>query len=127
MEKRKLDRRAFSYYMRVVDAHTEKLVGHLVDISVEGFKVDSQVSVPLNVDFMLRMDIPNEISTTKSITFTARSKWCGPDRFDPTAYNIGFQIVMINPDDRVIFTHMFEKYGTQTDSNNRLDNEYFWR
>jgi hypothetical protein len=89
--------------------------------------VESQVSVPLNVDFMLRMDIPNEISTTKSITFTARSKWCGPDRFDPTAYNIGFQIVMINPDDRVIFTHMFEKYGTQTDSNNRLDNEYFWR
>ncbi len=58
MEKRKLDRRAFSYYMRVLDARTEKLVGHLVDISIDGFKVDSPTSVPLNVDFLLRMDIP---------------------------------------------------------------------
>jgi len=127
MEKRKLDRRAFSYYMRVLDAHTEKLVGHLVDISANGFKVDSLTSVPLNVDFMLRMDIPTEISNTKFITFTARSKWCGPDRFDPTSYNVGFQITAINADARDIFARMFEKYGTQTNSHNKLDNDYFWR
>ena len=127
MEKRKLDRRKFSYYMRVLDAHTEKLVGHLVDISADGLKVDSQLSIPLNVDFMLRMDIPTEISNTKFITFAARSKWCSPDRFDPTSFNVGFQIMTIHPGARDIFARMFEKYGTQMDSKNKLDNDYFWR
>ncbi|MCJ7434361.1 MAG: PilZ domain-containing protein [Anaerolineales bacterium] len=127
MEKRKLDRRAFSYYMRVLDAHTGKLVGHLVDISADGFKVDSQSGISLNVDFLLRMDIPAEISNTKLITFSACPKWCKPDRFDPTAYNIGFQITAIDSVAHDIFARMFEKYGTQTNSNNRLDNDYFWR
>ncbi len=127
MEKRKLDRRKFSYYMRVLDAHTEKLVGHLADISADGIKVDSQLSIPLNVEFMLRMDIPAEISNTKFITFAARSKWCKADRFDPTSFNVGFQIMTIHPGARDIFARMFEKYGTQTDSNTKLDNDYFWR
>jgi len=127
MEKRKLDRRTFSYYMRVLDAHTEKLVGHLVDISADGFKVDSQLGIPLNVDFMLRMDIPAEISNTKFITFAARSKWCKPDRFDPTSYNVGFQIMAIHPGARDIFIRMFEKYGTQADSSNRSSDDFLWR
>ena len=127
MEKRKLDRRKFSYYMRVLDATTEKLVGHLVDISANGLKVDSQSSIPLNVDFMIRMDIPVEISNTKFITFAARSKWCKPDRFDPTSYNVGFQIMAIQASARDIFARLFEKYGTQMDSNNKLDTDYFWR
>ena len=127
MEKRKLDRRAFSYYMRVLDARTGKLVGHLVDISTDGFKVDSQSGISLNVDFLLRMEIPAEISNTKLITFNACPKWCKPDRFDPTAYNIGFQITAIDPVAHDIFARMFEKYGTQTNSNNKLDNDYFWR
>jgi hypothetical protein len=127
MEKRKLDRRKFPYYMRVLDAHTEKLVGYLVDISIDGFKVDSQSSIPLNLDIMLKMDIPAEISNTKFITFAARSKWCKPDRIDPNSYNVGFQIVAIHPGARDIFVRMFEKYGTQTKSNNKLDTDYFWR
>ena len=127
MEKRKLDRRKFSYYMRVFDAHTEKLVGYLVDISVDGFRVDSQISIPLNMDIMLKMDIPAEISITKSITFTARSKWCKADHVDPNSYNVGFQIVAIHPGARDIFARMYEKYGTQTKPNTKLDTDYLWR
>ena len=40
-EKRKLARRNFSYYMRVMDETTGQLVGHLADISTGGFKLDS--------------------------------------------------------------------------------------
>jgi hypothetical protein len=126
MEKRKLDRRKFSYYMRVLDAHTDKLVGYLMDISVDGFKVDSQMSVPLNMDIMLKMDIPAEISNAKFITFAARSRWCKSDRMDPNSFNIGFQIVAIHPGARDVFTRLFEKYGTQT-KDNKLDHDYFWR
>jgi hypothetical protein len=127
MEKRKLNRRTFSYYMRVLDARTGKLVGHLVDISADGFRVDSQLSVPLNMDFLLRMDIPAEISNTKIITFSATPKWCKSNRFDPTAFNVGFQITAMDVVARDIFVRMFEKYGTQTNSSTKPDNDYFWR
>ena len=50
-ERRKLSRRNFSYYMRVMDEATGKLIGHLSDISTGGFKVDSTQPLPLNVDF----------------------------------------------------------------------------
>ena len=125
MEKRKLDRRKFSYYMRVVDAHTEKLVGHLVDISTDGFKLDCQLGLPLNVDYMLRVDVPAEISNTRFITFTARSKWCKPDRYDPNSFNIGFQIVAIHPSNRDIFIRLFEKYGTQQ-KDNKFNSNPLW-
>jgi len=126
MEKRRLDRRKFSYYMRILDAHTEKLVGYLMDVSAEGFKVDSRSSIPLNMDIMLKMDIPAEISNTRSITFAARSKWCKPDRIDPNSYNIGFQIVAIHPNARDIFIRMVEKYGTQA-KENKSNDDYIWR
>jgi len=37
MERRKRDRRDFSYYMRVMNENTGELVGHLADISISGF------------------------------------------------------------------------------------------
>lgn len=39
-ERRHLDRRQFSYYMRVTDESTGHLLGHLTDISTGGFKLD---------------------------------------------------------------------------------------
>ena len=55
-ERRKLSRRNFSYYMRVLDEVTGKLIGHLSDISTDGFKLDCSRPVQLRVDLRLRID-----------------------------------------------------------------------
>lgn len=124
MERRKLNRRNFSYYMRVMDETTGELVGHLADISTGGFKLDCRQPVPLNRDFALRVDLTSEVANKTHMVFAARSKWCQPDRYDPSAYNVGFQIINMSASDLEVFARMFEKYGS-TNKNSNLD--YLWK
>ena len=113
-ERRNLERKDFSYYMQLVDDETMKLVGHLVDISSGGFKLDSQTPIPTNKDFRFRMELTNEVADKPTMTFIARSKWCQVDPLDPFIYNVGFQLVNISPLDLEIFNRMMETYGHVT-------------
>lgn len=114
-ERRKLNRRDFSYYMRMMNDRTGRLVGHLTDISTGGFKLDSQEPILANQDFNFRIELTNEVANKTFLVFSARSRWCEQDHIDPTSYNVGFQIINITPGDLEIFARMFEKYGTQGD------------
>ncbi|GER79896.1 MAG: hypothetical protein JETCAE02_19250 [Anaerolineaceae bacterium] len=124
-EKRRLARRNFSYYMRVMDEANGQLLGHLADISTGGFKLDCSNSIPINKDFRLRIDLTRDVANKSFMVFMARSKWCRPDPIDPTSYNVGFQISNMSPSDFEIFSRMFEKYGSD-DSQKRSD-DYLWR
>ena len=110
-ERRNRERKDFSYYMRLVDNDTQDLVGHLVDISSSGFKLDSQTPIPIDKDFRLRMDLTSEVANKPAMVFVARSKWCEVDPLDPFIYNVGFQLVNIAPTDLEIINRMIEKYG----------------
>ena len=101
-EKRKLPRRNFSYYMRVLDESTGKLVGHISDISTGGFKLDSKEPLPLNMMMRLRIDQIDSTSSKSYLIFTAKVKWCEPDRFEPNMYNLGLQIVDMSSSTLVI-------------------------
>jgi len=113
MENRKIERRSFTFYMQLLDASTTKLIGHLADISDEGFKMDSQNPIPVEKDFRMYINLAKEIADKTTLMFAARSKWCKPDPIDPASYIVGFQIVNMSPTDRAIFHRMFEKYGTK--------------
>jgi hypothetical protein len=106
--------------MRLVDSDTQKLVGHLVDISSGGFKLDSQGPIPINKDFRLRMDLTSEVASKPAMVFVARSKWCEVDPLDPFIYNVGFQLVNISTADLDIFKRMMEKYGKKAEDK-RID------
>ena len=110
-ERRQMSRRRFSYYMYVLDEATGKLIGHFSDISQEGFRLDSAKPVPINADFRLRVEQTGEISNKSYITFTARTKWCVVDAFDPNTFNVGFQITHMTPVDHDVFEKMFSTYG----------------
>ena len=119
-ERRNRERRDFSYYMRLVDNDTQDLVGHLVDISSSGFKLDSQTPIPVDKDFRLRMDLTSEVANKPAMVFVARSKWCEVDPLDPFIYNVGFQLVNISPADLEIINRMIEKYGKKV-TDKRID------
>jgi len=125
-ERRHLNRRNFSYYMRVTDEKSGGLVGHLTDISTGGFKLDSTKPIPLNMDFRLRIDLTSEVASKSYMTFGARSRWCEHDRIDPTSYNVGFQIIEISPGDMEIFSRLFELYGSETAAKPST-NDHLWR
>ncbi len=126
-EKRKLPRRDFTYYMPVLDAMTQQLVGHLTDISTGGFRLDSLKKIALEKDLQLQIQLTPDVATKEFMVFIARSKWCCPDRIDPNTYNVGFQIVNMSPTDISIFHRMCEKYGTQQQATKKNYDDYLWR
>ncbi len=119
-ERRHIERKDFSYYMRLIDTQTQELVGHLVDVSTGGFKLDSPKPLPLEKDYRLHLDLTSEVASKPFMVFRARSKWCHSDPLDPFVYNVGFQITEIAPSDMDIFNRIVEKYGTEI-ANKRID------
>jgi hypothetical protein len=127
MERRNRDRRDFSYYMRVMNENTGELVGHLADISIGGFKLESQKPISKNTEYPLRIELSSDISDKSFIVFIANSMWCQTHIIDTTLFNVGFQIVDMSSDDLESFKKIYDMYGSQK-SNNKVDNaNYLWR
>jgi len=123
--KRKLNRRDFTYYMQVTDDLTKQLVGYLSDISTGGFKLDCDKKIAVGQDFRLSVQLTAEIADKTSMVFIARSKWCRPDHIDPTSFNVGFEIINMSPHDMGIFQRIFERYGS--DNARKGNDNYLWR
>lgn len=127
-DKRKIDRREFTYYMQVSDETTKQLIGYLTDISTGGFKLDSPKQIPPGQDFRMHIDLTSDVADKNSMVFIARSKWCRPDHIDPNTFNIGFEIMNMAPSDMVIFQRMFDKYGSQKALERKKGSDnYLWR
>lgn len=125
-EKRKLTRKNFSYYMRVMNEHNGDLVGQLADISSGGFRLESTKSLTVGENFDLRIDQTGEISSKSYITFSARTRWCQKDPYDPTIYNVGFQITRMTPGDFNIFVQLFNAYGVEQKIHRKTNTDYIW-
>jgi hypothetical protein len=126
-DKRKKDRREFTYYMQVKDEASKQVIGYLSDISTGGFKLDCPNKIPAGHDFRLQIDLTADVADKTTMTFIARSKWCHPDHIDPTSYNVGFEVVNMAPSDMVIFQRIFEKYGSEQAARRKNSNDYLWR
>lgn len=127
MDKRKIDRRDFTYYMQVTDDLSKKLIGYLTDISTGGFRLDSPKQIPAGQDFRMQIQLTADIADKTSMTFVARSKWCHPDHVDPNTYNVGFEIVTMTPSDMMVFQRMFDKYGSEKRMKTKSSNDYRWK
>ena len=127
-DKRKIDRRDFTYYMQVKNEVTKEIVGYLSDISTGGFKLDSDKKIPIGQDFRLQIELTPDVADKTSMVFIGRSRWCHNDHIDPTTYNVGFEIVNMAPGDMEIFNRMFEKYGSQRASRKKgSPDDYLFR
>ena len=126
-EKRKITRRDFTYYMQVTDDLSKQLIGYLTDISTEGFRLDCLKAIAPGQDFRMQIQLTADIADKTTMAFIARSKWCHPDHVDPNTYNVGFEIVKMDPSDMVIFQRMFDKYGSEKRSKRRSSGDYMWR
>ena len=125
--KRKINRRDFTYYKPVTDDLTKQLVGYLSDISTGGFKLDSPKEIRPGQDFRLHIELTADIADKTSMVFIARSKWSHRDHVDPNTFNVGFEIINISPSDMAIFQRMFEKYGSQNTTRSISSEDYRWR
>ncbi|MBI3175023.1 MAG: PilZ domain-containing protein [Chloroflexi bacterium] len=113
-DRRRQQRRRFTYYMQVIDANTLQFVGHLTDISLTGFRLDSDRPLPVNANYKLRVDLTQDVANKSYLIFTGRSRWCAEDKLEPNLYNVGFEVGGLSYDDSMIFQRMYDRYGADS-------------
>jgi hypothetical protein len=109
-ERRTAPRKKFSFYMRVLNDDTQEILGHMVEVSAEGFRLETVSLLPIDKEYYLRLELTPDLGDVPYIVFVARTKWCKVDDIQPNLYRVGFAIVEILPEDRQIFLRLFEKY-----------------
>ena len=85
------------YRLRVFDAASGRLLGHMTDITQEGMMLIGEKAVKPKREFSLRMDLPRNVMKDGNLRFTAVSKWCRKD-VRRGFYSMGFQIQSISPE-----------------------------
>ncbi len=126
--KRKADRRNVAYYLAVTEPGTNKFLGVVLDISSKGFKLDGQAKTPDGTVRRFYINLPDDIASQSARTFTARSKWCRPDKIDPSSYVVGYEFINISPENAAFFQQIFEAYGAQKSAGrDRGSDDYIWK
>jgi hypothetical protein len=111
-DKRVLKRRHLIYYLSVIDRTTQELIGHLVDITPDGIMLIVEKPLPVDVDYLLQILLPQEINGQESLDLDARAVWCRPD-VNPSLYGMGFQISEVTPEDIRLIMKTIQDFGFQ--------------
>ncbi len=111
-ERRTVPRKNFSFYMRVLNDDTQEILGHMVEVSAVGLRLETVGPLPINKEYYLRLELTPDLGDLPYIVFIARSKWCKIDEIQPNLYRVGFEIAEIMPEDREIFLRILAKFGS---------------
>ncbi|MCZ2128539.1 MAG: PilZ domain-containing protein [Anaerolineales bacterium] len=110
-EKRTIPRKKVNLYMAVFDDDTGQILGHMVEASLIGARLETQAALPLERDYYLRIELTPDLGAPMPyIVFIARTKWCKTDVIQPNLYQVGFEVVEIVPEDKAIFNRIIKKY-----------------
>lgn len=109
-ETRKLKRRHLIYYLEVLDDTSGELLGHLVDLTVEGLKLISKNEIKAGKNFSLKMIMPEEYSRERFVRFKATSMWSRPD-VNPDFFATGFKAPSLDTTARNLFMDLINQVG----------------
>jgi len=108
-EQRKLKRRNLIYYLKVFDSKNGDLLGHLVDITLEGIMLVSAKPIEINKSFKLKMELPNEIMSKTQLIFDTTSRWSKKD-INPDFIDTGFQLNTLSDKDKFIVENLISEF-----------------
>lgn len=107
---RSIERRYLVFYLRVFDGQSNKILGHLVDISEQGIMLLSDGPIQINQDYRLRMRLPTELKDRNEVIFTATCRWCKNDS-NPDFYRAGFQMHDLKAYPKKLITKLIHDFG----------------
>jgi PilZ domain len=107
---RQVGRRYLMFYLRVYDGMSNKILGHLVDISEKGVMLICDEAIPVNAAYRLRMRLPTQMKERSELLFNAVCKWSRVDA-NPDFCLAGFFIEELEPINRDLITSLIEDFG----------------
>ena len=109
-ERRRVSRRHILFYSRVFDRKTGIFLGYLGNMNEGGLMIISETPLEVNQNYLLRIDLPEDIYSKSVLNFEAKSVWSRLD-VDPNFHNTGFQLSEISDDSKDIIAQIIEDYG----------------
>lgn len=111
-DRRSIKRRHLIFYLRVWETGSERLLGHVVDITTEGMMLIGDKPVPSGQTYTLEVRLPDTEGDLKPLRFTAISRWSDND-VNPDFYDSGFEFLETSPETIDTIRQMVEAYGFQ--------------
>ena len=96
------------YHFEVIDTTSNQIIGHLVDLTLEGMKITSRESIRKDSIYKFRIELPEDVKNKHQIFVEVKCVWCQQDS-NPESYNAGFKIISITPP----FTEVIETLISQ--------------
>ncbi|WP_455210762.1 PilZ domain-containing protein [Kaarinaea lacus] len=93
--------------LRVFNAETNEILGHLVNVTTEGIMLISETPLAVDMEFQLKMAIPMD-GNKAEIELDARSIWTKADD-DPHFYKSGLQFTLCSEESIQAITVLIEK------------------
>lgn len=109
-DNRNLKRRHLIYYLRVFNRATGEVLGHLVDMTTQGIKLISEKPVQPDTVYQLRIELPEELTEQRKVSFDAESVKCVRD-INPDFFSTGFKIVNIDQNNTQILQFLISTFG----------------
>lgn len=110
MDLRLADRKYLVFYLRVFDGASNKILGHLVDISEKGVLLMTDTSVALNEEHRLRLRLPAFIRDRHEILLQGTSRWCHKDA-NSDFFLTGFQMHDVDASTNDIIIKLMAELG----------------
>jgi hypothetical protein len=109
-ERRKYPRKDLLLFANVYDSKSEKIIGTLLNITLEGAMVLTESKIDQNNEMELHIKLPENFVKKHELIFTANTRWCAPD-INPEYFDVGYQFANVSEEDRNIIQAIIEKYG----------------
>ena len=111
-DRRAIKRRHLIFYLRVWEPASDRLLGHVVDITSEGLMLISDQRIPTGREYQLEVRLPDTEGAPKPLRFKAACRWSDND-VNPAFYDSGFEFLEKTPEAIDTIKQMVEAYGFQ--------------
>lgn len=105
---RSIERHQLPYYLKVFNRITDKPMGYIGNVSLDGLMLISQLPMLVNARFDMRLKIPGCDGHIHNIDFYATCQWSRED-ITPGSYDSGFCLVA-PPADYVVMVDALRHY-----------------
>ena len=107
---RKHVRRIAGDYYIVVDCQSEKILGRVMNMTVEGMMIVTNQTVEVGDTYTCRMALPEPISGSRKVTFKAECRWSEINQ-DSGWRKCGFRLFDMSDRDLKTLEQVLERWG----------------
>lgn len=111
-DRRTVKRRHLIFYLRVWEIPSDRLLGHVVDITPEGMMLISEQSIDTGREFELEVRLPDTEGELKPLRFRAICRWSDND-INTAFFDSGLEFLDRSPEDVESVKAIIEAYGFQ--------------